>query len=202
MKKLLSLVALMGMMVGTASAAPYYLSQPASGAITPYDWQPVYSLEGIYNFSDKDEMPDTVGARLNFSLYNDAVSSVRHQFTVSLGFDSGEDKENGIETTVSRMPLTLGYDANIGLTEHVFLDLGAKAGYAWGKGEVTGVVPDYEESMGGFTFGLGAGIKVKCSDSIYVKVGYEFNRTFFRDFGTSHFNFGQHGIVIGAGVLF
>ena len=156
MKKLLSLVALMGMMVGTASAAPYYLSQPASGAITPYDWQPVYSLEGIYNFSDKDKMPDTVGARLNFSLYNDAVSSVRHQFTVSLGFDRGEDEKGAFD----------------------------------------------KESVGGFTFGLGAGIKVKCSDSIYVKVGYEFNRTFFRDFGTSHFNFGQHGIVIGAGVLF
>ena len=198
MKKLLSLVALMGLMVGVASAAPYYLSQPTTGAITSYDWQPVYSLEGVYNFSDKDDVPDTVGARLNLSLYNDAVSSVRHQFTVSLGFDRGEDKEEGISTTLFRLPLTLGYDANIGLAEHVFLDLGAKAGYAWGKTEVL----DYEESVGGFTFGLGAGIKVQCSDSVYVKVGYEFNRTFFRDSASSNFNFGQHGIVIGAGVLF
>lgn len=203
MKKLLSLATLMGMVIGSASAAPYYLPQPAPGELTPYDWQPVYSLEGVYNFSDKDEMPDTAGARLNFSLYSDAVSTVRHQFTVSAGYDGGKDKREGCRTTVSRIPVTLGYDANIALTDHVLLDLGGRAGYAWGSAKDRAYAGDrYDESMGGFLFGLGAGFKIKFSESIYAKVGYEFTRTFYRGCGEKHFSFGQHGIVIGAGALF
>ncbi len=202
MKKLLSLVALTAMVVSTASAAPYYLPQPAPGELTPYDWQPVYSLEGTYNFSDKDGIPDMAGARLNFSLYSDAVSTVRHQVTISAGYEYGKETYEEVRITGIRLPLTLGYDANIALTDHVMLDLGARGGYAWGWGKEENELFDWKESMGGFTFGLGAGIKVKCSDSIYVKVGYEFNRTFFQDCGISHINFGQHGIVVGVGVRF
>ncbi len=203
MKKVLSLIALLGMTVGTASAAPYHLATPTYGAIVSHDWQPVYSLEGIYNFSDRDEVPDTAGARLNLSLYSDAAEKLRHQFGLTLGFDSGKDKENGTRTTLTRLPLTLGYDLNIRLTDHVLLDLGAKAGYAWGKVEDRGADGiSNDDEVGGFTFGLGAGIKVQCSDSIYVKVGYEFGRTFYQGYNEGRLNFGQHGIVLGVGAVF
>lgn len=200
MKKILSLIALLGMMVGSASAAPYYLPQPDAGDLTPYDWQPVYSLEGIYSFVDKGRIPDMMGARLNLSLYSDAVSTVRHQFTLSSGFDAGEEKSDGVRISAQRIPFTLGYDINIGLfSEHIFLDLGAKAGYASGRARVKGENLSLTEHMGGFTYALGAGIKVQCSDSIYVKIGYEFARNFFKDCGNSGLNFGQHGVVLGVG---
>lgn len=195
MKKILSLIALLGIMVGSASAAPYYLPQPASGALTSYDWQPVYTLEGVYNFVDKHDLPDTYGARLNFSLYSDAVSTVRHQFGCNIGYEYGSKHD----LDLTRIPLTLGYDANIALTDHVLLDLGGKVGYAWAIGEEE----DIKETCGGFTFSLGAGIKVLCSDSIYVKVGYEFSRTFLQDVvDTADVNFGQHSIVVAVGAKF
>lgn len=205
MKKVLSLIAILGALTGTASAAPYYLPQPAGGALTPYDWQPVYSIEGVYNFSDKNQ-PDTYGARLSFSLYNNAEGSVRHQFSINAGYECGSDTVNfndlgrNINVDLTRIPFTLGYDVNLALSKSVFLDLGAKAGYALGEVEHEHI----SEDLNGFTFALGAGIKVQCSDSIYVKLGYEFNRTFFhaKDSGSRHYNYGQHGIVFGVGATF
>ncbi len=206
MKKSLSLVALFGGLLGsTASAAPYYIADPVGGALSPYDWQPVYSVEGVYNWVDNDLLPDTYGARLNFSLYSNAVSTVRHQFTISCGYEYGSDTidhfDNGdgsADVDLTRIPLTLGYDANISLTDHVMLDLGAKAGYAWGKVKEDG----NSENAGGFTFSLGAGIKVQCSEAIYVKLGYEFSRTFYDKVLEKSMNFGQHSIVIGVGAQF
>lgn len=209
MKKVLSLVALLGALASTATAAPYYLPAPAGGALTPYDWQPVYSIEGVYNFIHKD-LPDTAGARFSFSLYNDASSSVRHQFSINLGYECGSESYPEYFTTtkvdMARIPLTLGYDLNIGLTDNIFLDLGAKAGYAWGDIEVSEKSFDMQESAsshpGGFTFSLGAGVKVQCSDVIYVKVGYEFSRTFYKKCYDERANFGQHSIVLGVGCTF
>ncbi len=202
MKKVFSLIMLLGMVVGTASAAPYYQSTPTYGAVVSYDWQPVYSIEGVYSFADKDGIPDTAGARLNFSLYSNAAEKLRHQFGITLGYESGKEKEDGVRTTLTRVPLTLGYDLNVRLADSVMLDLGAKAGYAFGKVEERVHIWQNEETTGGFTFGLGAGIKVQCSESIYVKVGYEFGRTYFQDYGESHLNFGQHSIILGAGAVF
>lgn len=214
MKKVLSLVAILSALVGTASAAPYYLPQPAGGALTPYDWQPVYSFEGIYSFADNDKVPDTYGARINFSLYSNAASSVRHQFGITTGLERGSSDytatyygvaDTKYDVELTRIPLTLGYDINLGITDSVFIDLGAKAGYAWGTVDTSVKNADgrsFKDNVGGFTFSLGAGIKVQCSDSIYVKAGYEFSRTYFDKVGESKLNFGQHSIVVGVGFTY
>ena len=212
MKKVLSLVALLGALAGSASAAPYYMPSPAGGALTPYDWQPVYSVEALANFADGDRVPDSYGARLNFSLYNNAVSSVRHQFGISLGIEQGSESywtalgegQTRDKVDLTRIPLTLGYDLNLGITDRVFFDLGVKGGYAWGnidsKQEALGI--SVGRSVEGFTFSLGAGIKIQCSEVVYVKLGYEFSRTFFENSGTKNINYGQHSIVIGVGCRF
>ena len=212
MKKVLSLVALLGALAGSASAAPYYLPSPAGGALTPYDWQPVYSLEGVGSFADKDIVPDTYGARLNFSLYNNAASSVRHQFGITLGYESGSGKWTSVDedlalrndVDMTRIPLTLGYDINLGITDRVFIDLGAKAGYVWGtyENKIEELLISDKQNVSGFTFSLGAGVKVQCSDVVYVKVGYEFSRTFYETKLSKHLNFGQHSVVFGVGCLF
>lgn len=223
MKKVLSLVALLGALAGTASAAPYYMPTPAGGALTPYDWQPVYSIDGVYSISDRDSAPDTCGARLGFSLYSSGIGSVRHQFTILAGYEEGTEHSSfdigeeiaKYDVDLYRIPLTLGYDINLGLTDNVFIDLGVKAGYAWGtvesKVKEAGAYTGYStrEHLGGFTFGLGAGVKVQCSDAIYVKLGYEFNRTYFGKVGGGDFegisrsmNYGSHSIVLSVGCLF
>lgn len=214
----------MGALAGAATAAPYYLPSPAGGAITPYDWQPVYSLEGLYNVSDRDAAPDTYGARLSLSLYNTAASSVRHQFSINAGYEIGDhdvrllfhEEPTKIGIDLTRIPLTLGYDLNLGITDSIFIDLGAKAGYAWGNveskvkeaGSYDGA--SVKDTLGGFTFSLGAGVKVQCSDSVYVKLGYEFSRTFYGKISSpdmnsgmgKSLNYGQHSIVVGVGCLF
>ena len=225
MKKVLSLLVLLGAMAGTASALPYYLPQPAGGALTPYDWQPVYSVEGIYSWTSTKQMPDTAGARLKFSLYNNATSTVRHQFSISGGYGIGakntrlfcdtEDYTLDIEKLrieLESIPVTLGYDVNLVITDNVMFDFGVKGGYAFGflSGKVKdgfyndeplgGYKQDY--NTGGFTYGLSAGIKVQFSESVYVRLAYEFNRTFFTKDVPRHLNFSQNGIVLSIGCLF
>lgn len=207
MKKVLSLVLLLGALAGTASAAPYYMTQPAPGALTPYDWQPVYSIEGLYNWTAKDKMPDTAGARLNLSLYNNAYSTVRHQFTISAAYECGREHDTAFNTTLEELPITLAYDINLGITDSVMLDFGVRGGYEFGfittKGK-EGLMKDYKDTLntGGFTYSLTAGIKVQCTETIYMKLAYEFTRTFFTEDLPSHCTFNQHGIVFGIGCTF
>lgn len=210
MKKVLSLVATLAALAGTATAAPYYLPQPAGGALTPYDIQPVYSLEGLYNFVDN--APDTAGARLSLSLYSNAASTVRHQFSLNAAYEYGSGNQSWdiykAKLSSERSPITLGYDVNIALSDSVLLDLGVKAGYAFGMHEVKYKEPEIydgykrHEHMAGFTYNLGAGIKVVLSEAITVKLGYEFGRTYYRNYGTQSFTSNQHSIVAGVGVLF
>lgn len=199
MKKVLSLVALLGALGGAASAAPYYLPSPAGGELTAYDWQPVYSIEGLYNFATEKNDANTYGARLVFSLYSNAMSTVRHEFSLSAGYEGGTEKNREVHVEATRMPLMLGYDANVGLTDHVFLDFGVKAGYAWREADIKDKTLCTSDDFftGGFTFALDAGIKVQCSEAIYVKVGYEFSRSFYNR--EEHVALGQHSIVVGFG---
>lgn len=197
-------------MGSTAMASPYYMAQPAGGALTPYDIQPVYSLEGIYSFAD--DGPDTYGARLNLSLYSDAVSTVRHQFSISAGYSYGSESgyidTYGYDLDITHMPITIGYDLNFELTDHMMIDLGAKVGYAFGKmtldsySPVEGIGGTVTEHMGGFTYALTAGIKVQFSETIYAKVAYEFGRTFYEGCGDASLNYNQHSIVVGVGMRF
>lgn len=219
MKKVLSLVIALGALACTASAAPYYTATPTPGALTPYDWQPVYSIEGAYNFVNQSELPNTYGLRANFSLYNSGENSVRHQFGITLGYEQGahstdylfpylNDVKLKTRRELYRIPLTLGYDINLGITDNVFIDLGAKGGYAWGSLEdsikTTGSLygASYKADLSGFTYGLGVGVKVQFSESIYTKIGYEFSRTFFDASGSSNVNYGQHSIILSAGCQF
>lgn len=193
MKKLLSLVVTLGMLSGVASAAPYVLPSNQPGALTPYDMQPVYSVEGLYAIADDSDMPNMAGARLSFSLYNNAADTVRHQVKMSAAPMWGS--ENTLDLFM--VPATIGYEMNIELTDSALIYMGCKAGYAWAKAE-----DDCQSTnTGGFTFSVGAGLKFMCSDAVYVNVGYEFGRTFF-DKGDIDDEMGQHIISVGVGCQF
>lgn len=192
MKKLLSIASILAVLAGTASAAPYYLPSPQPGALTPYDMQPVYAIDAIYAIGD-DDMMDTYGVRGSFNLYNDAEGTFRHQFNVGVGYEYGDDKIDNIDTDIYLIPITAGYDLNIGLTDDIFLTIGGKAGYTMGEIETDWGSDDID----GFTFRVGGGLKIQCSDAVYIRAGYEFGRTF-----TDSDNFGQHIITIGVGCQF
>lgn len=252
MRKSVSLIAAAAALASTATAAPYYLPQPAGGALTRYDMQPVYTLEGIYSWAAKSHVPDMGGARIRFSLYSDGISSVRHQFSIATGYEAGRhtgapgnhavlgealladsallsralstgdivDIRN-MSVTLQRLPITLGYDLNIEITDHVLLDFGARAGYAFGfaegkikdgtwSGLYNGRVYDsaplrgYKEHLttGGFTYALTAGVKIQFSQAIYTKLAYEFGRSYYTVHTPRHINFSQHSIVLAVGSLF
>lgn len=209
-------MALLAALAGTASAAPYVLPSPQPGALTPNDWQPVYAIEAIYSINDGPnsfmDVPDTWGVRGSFNLYSDASESIRHQFSLNAAPQWGTEKEHdriipGLneKLDVFLVPVTLGYDLNIGITDSVFLDLGAKAGYNFAhvdyKVSGEGLSESDSSYIHGFTYSVGAGLKVQCSDAIYVRAGYEFGRTFF-DTHDSKLNVNHHIISVGVGCQF
>ena len=202
MKKLLSLTALLGVLSGAATAAPYVLPSHQPGALTPYDMQPVYSIEGLYAIADDSDDPNTAGVCVSFSLYSDAADTVRHQAKLSVAPMWGsEDYENQTSVDLFMMPVTLGYEMNIELTDMTLIYLGAKAGYAWGNIDSKGEGVSDSDSTGGFTFSVGGGLKFMCSDSVYVNVGYEYGRTYFSQ-GIVDYDMGQHIISVGVGCQF
>lgn len=175
MKKVLSLVTMLAALAGSASAAPYVLPSPQPGALTAYDVQPVYAVDALYALGD--DVPDTWGVRGSLNLYSDAESSFRHQFSLNVAYMSGDETIDGVKGEMELIPVTLGYDMNIEITDNVMFTLGGKAGYAFGEGEAKDEEEAWKADLDGFTFSVGAGIKIQCSDSIYVRAGYEYAKT-------------------------
>lgn len=203
MKKVLSILTTLAALAGSASAAGYVLPNYTPGAVIPADWQPTYNIEGMYAHGEH-EMLDTWGVRGSFSLYDSGEDAVRHQFSLNIAAELGSKSKlyQGYkeETDLWMVPVTAGYDINLGVTDSVYIDFGAKLG--WAFGEVEYKYADLKDSsdLNGLTMGIGAGLKFLCSERLYVKVGYDFNRTFVKD--GEDFNINQHVFVLGLGTLF
>ncbi len=227
MNRSLPVLTLFGALVGTATAAPYVLPSPQPGALTPYDWQPVYAIEGLYSFADKGSMPDSWGVRGSFNLYDSGIGTFRHQFDINVAATWGNESvhlgdytpltaylhpEQRTRFDLFLLPVTAGYNLNIELLDNIMLYLGAKAGYAWshGKLKVTGKTADgndfsfaHSRDAGGFTFSVGGGLKVQCSERLYAHAGYEFGRSYLDyNFGGKDINYGTHTIFLGIGTQF
>ncbi len=208
MKQLLTSISLLAALAGAASAAPYVLPSPQPGALTPYDWQPAFGIEGLYSFADDGDMPDTYGVRGSFNLYDSGESTFRHQLDVNIAATWGSEDiryPGGFEEDmdVFLMPVTAGYNLNIALTDDVLLYLGAKAGYAWSKVEYSSAFGSDSENGGGFTYSVGGGLKFQCSDSVYAHIGYEFGRSYL-DFDVEGGDviYGAHTISVGFSARF
>ncbi len=227
MNRFLPVLPLLGALVGTATAAPYVLPSPQPGALTPYDWQPVYTIEGLYSFAADENRTDTCGLRGSFNLYNTGTGTFRHQFNINVAAAWGNDRvnlshllplpatplaERHTRLGLFLMPVTMGYNLNIELLEDVMLYLGAKAGYAWshGKLKVTELSAEgqrfyhsHSRSAGGFTYSVGGGLKVQCSERLYVHVGYEYGRSYLNyELEGRDLTYGTHTISLGIGRQF
>ena len=193
MKKFLSTMTLLGALSGVASALPYYTAVPAGGELTPYDAQPVYSIDALYTLGEGDAKElDMWGVRGSFNMYNSGESEFRHQFNLNISPQWGEVWQ----VDFMALPLTAGYDLNIEMTDKVLFYMGAKAGYAWWHADA----PWGDKNVGGFTWSVGAGLKFQCSDDVYVRAGYEFGRTYLG--GAIDDIYGGHTIMLGVGVTF
>ncbi len=214
MNKLFSTLALAATFAGSASAYSY-TTPGVGGALTAYDMQPTYSLEALYGIADKSADPNMYGARLGFSLYNNAESDIRHQFGVYLagmwGSESYKAGTAAVDIDTDLYPLTLGYDLNIMLSDNFMLDLGVKAGYAFGKMSATaadstsGIKVKDDIEGGGFTYSIGAAIKYAASDAVQIKLGYEYSRSYIEgDYYDIPYDYiyGAHVISLGASVTF
>ena len=201
MKKILSTMTVLACLAGAANAAPYVLPENQPGALTAYDWTPVYGIDALYAIGDEDTVPDMWGARASFSLYSQQRASVRHQFSLNVAYETGDKKDHGIKTDMHLMPITLGYNVHLAVTDEVAFYLGGKAGYTIGEAEFK--TPGDKETIDtdGFNFTVGAGLHIQCSDAVYVRLGYEFGRTYV-DKNDVKDNFGQHIISLGVGCQF
>ena len=178
----------------SAGAAPYYLPQPAGGALTPYDWQPTWRMDALYAIGSGPTI-DTAGFRTGLELYNNGDSPIRHQFGTCVGPQWGTEHRHHIRRKLCTIPLTLGYTLNIGLTDNFFLFLGGKAGWALGHYKERSATHRISESCHGFTFAAGGGLKIQCSERTYYHLGYDFARTYARERAGS--TLGQHIISTG-----
>lgn len=216
MNKVFSTLALATCLATGASAYTYNTPGTATGgALTGWDMQPTYSLEALYGLADKSVNPDMFGLRLGFSLYNDAIEDIRHQFGVYIApmwgdvtYVSGPDS---LKLDATLIPFTFGYDLNILLSDKFMLDLGVKAGYALGSADYSlyspslGVSGSDSIDANGFTYSVGAAIKMMASDSIQIKLGYEYSRSFLEgDYAGHSFSriYAAHVISLGASVTF
>ncbi len=199
---------LLAALAGIASADPYVLPGSQPNALTAYDCQPACGIEALYSIAQDEEMPDSYGVRGSFNLYDSGSERFRHQFNINLAVLWGSDDityPGGYKEDVDIVlaPLTMGYNLNIGISDETFLYLGAKAGYAWARTEYS--AEDFKDGVdgNGFTYSVGGGIKLQCSDSTYVHIGYEFGRTYL-DYNDGYDDdiYGAHTITIGISTTF
>ena len=205
MKKLLSTMTVLACLAGAANAAPYVLPENQPGALTVYDWTPEYGIDALYAIGDEDTVPDMWGARASFSLYSQQRASVRHQFSLNVAYETGDKtiKTAGysIKNDMHVLPITLGYNVYLAMTDEVALYLGGKAGYTIGEAEYKAAQYKHTVDTDGFNFTVGAGLHIQCSDAVYVRLGYEFGRTYVDKHDVKG-NFGQHIISLGVGCQF
>ena len=203
MKTTLFFLALSAALAGSAAAAPYVLPSPQPGAYTRYDRQPYYSIEGLYSLAQSSDMPDTYGLRGGLNLYSARNGSLRHQFSgnlaaswVSHDFTLANGTQRELDLFL--MPLTLGYNLNIDLSNDAAAYLGGKAGYAWGHTRETLRGHSDEDSSGGFTYSAGAGLKFRFSGTVSAHLGYEFGRSYLGNkLDGREAIYGAHTIVLG-----
>ncbi|HIX19933.1 MAG TPA: porin family protein [Candidatus Akkermansia intestinigallinarum] len=192
MKKLIATSAILAALAGTASAAPYVLPSQQTGALTANDVQPVYTLDAVIALGDGADVPDMYGPRLALNLYNDHNDTFTHAFNLSVSALWGSEDTEGFDIDYFMLPLTIGYDLNIEVTDKLDFYVGGKAGYAWLDADSS----YFDDSDSGFTWGVGAGFRYYFSENIHARVGYEFSRTY------TDVPFGQHSILIGVGCRF
>ena len=194
MKTCFSTLIMLGAFAGTVVAAPYYAAEPAGGALTPYDPQPVYTLETLYSFGQHRQDPDLWGLRGNFSFYSSGDAEIRHEGLLSVASQWGTLRGEAHKSDCFYLPATVGYNLNMEVTDDVLLYMGGKGGYAW-----LNTQPGH--SAGGATWSVGAGLKFQCTQSTYVQVGYEYGRTHFSH-GDLRSNMGEHTFSFGVGCTF
>ena len=205
-KTLIALLALAG--VAAAGTEETITLQPTPQ--TACTWQPEFSLEYLYAFADKKDEIDTQGVRASFSVIRKTDSPFSHQFSLNLSYREGEEKESIEDIYLNHKEtdkaVTFGYDLNYAVTDKVTLFAGAKAGYAISEYEIDIIGIKLSDDMEGYTYSVGGGVKYQITESVNLKAGYEFSRTFFGDIGSgesrANIIVNQHIISVGVGYQF
>ena len=209
MKTIISTIILAAGMTSSAMASSYYQSSQKYGSYNTYDLQPICSIEGLYAIGE-GRLFDMSGARLGFNLCA-MDGDFRHQFSLKLGILKGSDDLEymniAFKGDASLIPITLGYDVSIKLNDYIFLDMGANAGLSHGDFKATIHTPEgkfkLSDDQTAFTHSFGVGFKFIISEETYIKLGYEYSRSFFDNevkdvFGTLD----QSIISLGFGIQF
>ena len=187
-KTLIALLALAG--IAAAGTEETITLQPAPQ--TACTLQPEFSIEYLYGHADCSDEMDTQGIRASIGTTLNTNSAFSHTFSLNLGYDWGDKADivngNSANLEENKTTITLGYDLNYALTDKVTLYVGAKAGYATGELELSRPARNFavKEDLEGFTYSVGGGVKYQITENVHLKVGYEFNRSYFGHIGPNN----------------
>ena len=204
-KTLIALLALAGVAVAGTNEEVITL-QPAQTACT---WQPEFGIDFQHSLGTGDHEIDTQGIRASIGTTLNTNSAFSHTFSLNLGYEFGEDDASignlvAYKQEVTKITATLGYDLNYTVTDKCKLFVGAKAGYASNHYETE--IPNVfsaKGTMNGFTYAVGGGVKYQVSESVHLKAGYEFNRSYYGNNGNvGNVIIDQHILSVGVGFKF
>ncbi len=159
MNKVLCTTALLLGATSAAFAAPR--------AITPAN-DKAFTLEAVHNYGNQLESD---GIRLGLDFYKNSVGGTFvHQFSVNLGYATDTTGAGNGATDWSYIPLTVGYYANVALTDKVTAFAGARVGMMRVEWDPTNGQGDDTNGIYG---AVGVGLKFRLTETAHLQVSYE-----------------------------
>ena len=152
------------------------------------------SIKGAYGWASDDYLPDVAGGFLSLQNYIEG-DQVIHEISLTAGVLGGSDnvstsglQVDSLKSRMTAIPVLLGYDLNLSLSDVTMFYVGAKGGisfndnkltYRWGN-ESRSVSDDDAK----FTWTVNAGFKFSVGESTDFIVGYEMVK--FSDYDPYH----------------
>ncbi len=205
MKKTLTFLSLMGAMAtsavaGTVAIAPVPAPTPAPVPA----WEPAVGVEMLCAIGDQNGVPNMWGPRFSYSLTKSVSDTVAHEFNAGLGLLWGSEANDGLNTRVFEMPLTIGYNFNYSVCDKTAVYAGAKLGLNYmdvnARWAGAGYLVKDAEATWGWQWAVGAGVKYELSQQMDLILGYEFTRVYSDFYSHPDIAIGYH--VINLGVIY
>ncbi len=194
----LAIVALTPAQAQNNSGWDYYWNKSDSSGLTPYHTEK--TTEGKYNYvsfeyasaiNQNHNRASLNGGLLSLNVYDNVNANRVHQFILQTGYLKGDKKlHNGADTKFieRNFPLTVGYNANLAVTDRILLYAGVKGGLVFGDAKLRSETGNDSGSDTAPVFGAGAGIKIMLSNRVDFIFGYDYQKNFTKYMGENYYN--------------
>ncbi len=159
-----------------------------------------FTIEGVHDYS-----LDSSGIRIGASLCKESASrTFTHEFGITLGYMTADTVGAFAPAEDTYIPLTLGYHASTKLTDSITAYAGGRVGVMKIDREVDKTLnpAGQDEDTTAPLITIGAGIKIKMTESANVRIGYEIGKAFPSDDEVFGDNVGLRTISMGLEIAF